>query len=409
MGKSWRAVLTALAVVAGAVAVFLRGGPKQNPPPEPVPVDTVVTVPDTFSTPPDTGRDSIPQQPEPPAPDPEPPALRPLAWGPFHEPLQNLNAGLDYTGTVRVMQGSDYKSILDSVAARGAQVGFYLTTQRTRFASKADPTKLDVQHWKAYVLDTIYGKRLSTIRPFIDDSTIKFVYMVDEYECASCWGGMIISDAQIDTLAMFTRQVFKGSDGVPLPVAVRVDPAKMYGYAWKYVDVSWAQYSGATHFPAAGPPLGQWAKKRAIATLKSPSDTLRIPLDSLYYLIGRAFADSMVKVAKAAKLGLILGVNTLDGGDGYSGIMGYTTHATRWIISPDEYYGVARAFLEQPYNCGSFNWKSSYSIADRETTTWDAARKAALLGFDASVSVVGANAKLRLVATRRDAGPCRVR
>lgn len=368
-----------------------------------------------------------------PLPIPEPVKLgRAMQFAPFHEPMRNINAGLNYTGTVRVMSGSGYKAILDSARAAKSQLGFYLTTDRQRFkkinvltrdslgrVTKADTT-IGTLHWRAFVLDTLYGPRMATIRPFIDDSTIKFIYGIDEYECSSCWGGMHISHAQVDSLAMFAEQVFKGSDGRPLPWANRVDPSKLT-FPWRYVDISWAQFSGATHYPAAcGGCGGRWASNKGFALLKAahPSlvvDTLKLlappaptattyyaGLEELYYYIGRAFADSMVVAAKVNRLAFVVGANTMDGGDGYSKLKGIGGGTTSWLMHPLEYAGLIRAFTETSYACAVFNWKSSASIGANETV----ANRTAAVAFDTLAVVRQANARARATVTARTAGPC---
>lgn len=335
---------------------------------------------------------------------PAPVVLRPLPWGMFHANMRNVNCGgsLNYTGTMKWMEGSNWKSVLDSARACKAQIFVGLTTRRGQFRMKSDTTKLDTKHWIAFVVDTVWRARAPAMQSYFDDGTILGVYLIDEYNCVACWSGMKILDAQVDTLAGAVKGLF----GRRWPVAVRVDPSKLVRWPWRHIDLTWAQFSGIDHYPSAcGGCGGRWVRTRGVALLTSAADTARVSVDSMYYLYGKVFADSFAKAAKAINLGLVLGVNTPNGGQGYSKVVG-SEGAGSWVMAPGEYSGFNRALVQQPYACAVMHWKASTSWGVNEMGSWTAAQKAAMLGFDTLKTVRDANVVLRAIAAKRSAGPC---
>jgi hypothetical protein len=61
-------------------------------------------------------------------------------------------------------------------------------------------------------------------------------------------------------------------------------------------------------------------------------------------------------LAKRLKLGLIFGVNYLNGGDGSSGIPGTAAHPDWWEMSTAELVHVGTVLAETPYSCAFLSW-----------------------------------------------------
>jgi hypothetical protein len=61
-----------------------------------------------------------------------------------------------------------------------------------------------------------------------------------------------------------------------------------------------------------------------------------------------------VSAAKGKGLGLVLGMNVLDGGNGSSHIAGFTRG--KYAMSASEIRSYGSALLAQSYDCGFFNW-----------------------------------------------------
>jgi hypothetical protein len=61
-----------------------------------------------------------------------------------------------------------------------------------------------------------------------------------------------------------------------------------------------------------------------------------------------------ITVAKSKRLGLVVSMNVLDGGNGSSGIPGYS--AGKWKMSATEVRNYGTALLNQTYACGFLTW-----------------------------------------------------
>jgi hypothetical protein len=68
--------------------------------------------------------------------------------------------------------------------------------------------------------------------------------------------------------------------------------------------------------------------------------------------------NSEAAIAKNRGLGLVVGLNVLDGGNGSSGVRGWASG--RWSMSAAEIRNYGTAMLSQTHACGFFNWAYMY-------------------------------------------------
>lgn len=76
-----------------------------------------------------------------------------------------------------------------------------------------------------------------------------------------------------------------------------------------------------------------------------------------------AWAAQQVKRAKSKRLGLVAGLNVLDGGNGSSGIRG--TQPRTWAMSAAELRKYGSAVLSQSHVCAFSMWRYSASYYNR--------------------------------------------
>jgi hypothetical protein len=83
------------------------------------------------------------------------------------------------------------------------------------------------------------------------------------------------------------------------------------------------------------------------------------------------------EAAKRKGLGLVVGLNVLDGGNGSSGIRGWTSG--KWAMSPSEIRNYGSAMLGQSHACAFFNWTHDteyYGRSDVKSAMADVSAKA---------------------------------
>ncbi len=89
------------------------------------------------------------------------------------------------------------------------------------------------------------------------------------------------------------------------------------------------------------------------------------------------FRDQTVADAKALGMGLIIGMNTLDGGDGSSRIPGtynLNTVSNRWQMSAAEVERAGTVFAKEPYVCAVLDWRFSPTVTSSNYSASQAAR-----------------------------------
>ena len=78
-----------------------------------------------------------------------------------------------------------------------------------------------------------------------------------------------------------------------------------------------------------------------------------------------AFRDENVAKAKQLGLGLIVGLNQLNGGDGSSGVRGTTDNPNHWEMSAAELARVGTLLVQTPYACAFVSWAFALARTSR--------------------------------------------
>jgi hypothetical protein len=277
--------------------------------PPPAPVDSTVPPPgDSGAVPPPP--DSTLPPPEDSIPTDGAGALLPgIVFGTFHMPnsyLSSVHTGTLYGGEV---SPSNILTLLSQARAKGARVIVKLSMGRERFVLNDDGT-FSVTKWKALV-DRYKSINLA---PYLADGTIVGHYMIDEPHRASKWGGKVVSQATLEAMAAHSKKNWPG-----MATFVRVVPSWLASAPVNYVhlDAGWAQYT------------------------VDKGDAAR-------------WVAAEVAAAKSKGLGLAVGMNVLDGGNGSSRIPGWTSG--RWAMSANEIRTYGAAMLAQSHACAFYMW-----------------------------------------------------
>ncbi len=123
--------------------------------------------------------------------------------------------------------------------------------------------------WKAQV-DNFRGLPLDR---YVSSQALYMHHLMDQPSCASCWGGTAVPWETVEEMARYSKSIWP-----TLPTSVRVAPSKLAeaGFRWTYLDAGWAQYNTRMG------DLATWLAKQ-------------------------------VAEAKSEGLGLVAGLNVLDG------------------------------------------------------------------------------------------------
>ena len=204
---------------------------------------------------------------------------------------------------------SNILSHLSSAKAKGGRVIVKLCKGKDHYVKNADGT-FSLTKWKSLVS----RYRNVNLAPYIKDGTIIGHYLIDEPHRAARWGGKGISHQTLEEMARYSKQLWPD-----LTTIVRVAPSWLAGasFNYRYVDAGWTQYR-ASHGDAA-----KWVSSEAA-------------------------------VAAREGLGLVVGLNVLDGGNGSSGVRGYTK--SKWAMSASEIRSYGAAMLRPDLACAFVNW-----------------------------------------------------
>jgi hypothetical protein len=332
--------------------------------PAPAPVPAPPTTPPPSSPPPSNPPPSTPPPSTPPPSSPPPTVGAGIPVGSFHLPDDRFGQG-PYTGALRALAPGGAENTLAAAAAKGVRLVVSLPDSRKHYTN-ADGTfnlslwKQQMDRWRPYA---------AMLQRYYDSGTILANYLVDEPGCTQCWGGKTIAYADIEEMGRYAKAFLPR-----IPTAVRVHPGwfRAAGRPFPSIDVSWAQYEGPLHKPSVN-------------------------------MTPEQFRDRSVADAKAMGMGLVLGLNVLDGGDGSSGINGAMLISTRWQMSADEVAHAGTVFAAEPYACAVINWRYSTSYSPSGKS---ALQLANIQGFDGRSDVRSALARVASVAKSRPAKAC---
>jgi hypothetical protein len=216
-----------------------------------------------------------------------------------------------YNGTLvgGQIDPSNVLTWLSAARAKGARVVIKLCRGSDSFVKNADGT-FSFTKWKAL----IDRYRSVNLAPYIADGTILGHYLIDEPHRTARWGGKIISQTTLEAMAKYSKQIWPG-----MTTFVRVAPSWLAGVSttYTYLDAGWLQYES-------------WMGN-----------------------IGTKISTE-VAAAKRKGLGLAVGLNVLDGGNGSSKIAGWTRG--KYAMSATEVRTYGTALLNQTLSCGFYNW-----------------------------------------------------
>jgi hypothetical protein len=221
-----------------------------------------------------------------------------------------------HTGMVYTVTPSNVRTFLSSMRAKGGRV-------LIRFSGENDYKNTDgtfnFTKWKSQV----DRYRTIDIKSYIDDGTIVGHFILDEPHFSSRWGGQIIPQATVEQVAQYSKQRWP-----TLPTLVSAPPTWLAAAAvtYTYLDAGWATFRAQNGDPST-------------------------------------WGASQVRKAKSKGLGLVAGLNILDGGDGSSGIRG--TQPRTWAMSAAELKSYGTALLSQSYMCAFAMWRYSDTYYSR--------------------------------------------
>ena len=234
--------------------------------------------------------------------------------------LNSVHTGSQFGGS---LDPSNILSILSAARAKGARVVIKLCKGKDSYVKNADGT-FSLSKWESLV------NRYTSVNlgPYIADGTIVGHYLIDEPQRASRWGGKVIPPSTLEAMAKYSKQRWPG-----MTTFVRAGPTWLAGSSvtFTYLDAGWAQYSA------------------------NKGDVTK-------------WISAEVAAAKRIGLGLAVGLNVLDGGNGSSKIQGYSSG--KYVMSANELKTYGSALLNQSYSCAFYMWMydgTYYNRTDNET------------------------------------------
>lgn len=240
--------------------------------------------------------------------------------------------GSIHTGSRRAPDPTNIVMLLTGARAKAARMVISLTGGSVNNVKNADGT-FSLSKWKARVS----GYRTVPFGSFITDGTILGHYMIDEPYNPSKWGGKTISHATLEEMAKHSKQLWPG-----MITLVRAPPSWLAtsSVTYTHLDAGWAQYEVIKGDAAT------WVAKEAAA-------------------------------AQRKGLGLVVGLNVVNGGDGSSGIRG--TSSRWWSMSANEIRTKGAAMMAPARACGFFMWtynSTYYGRSDIKSAMTEVSNKA---------------------------------
>jgi hypothetical protein len=227
---------------------------------------------------------------------------------------------------------SNILSHLSGARAKGGRVVIKLCKGKDQYVKNADGT-FSLTKWKSLV------SRYSNVNlgSYISDGTIIGHYLIDEPHRAERWGGKAISQGTLEAMAQHSKGLWP-----QMTTFVRVEPSYLASASltYKHLDAGWTQYQ-----------VGKGDAAKWVA--------------------------AEVAAAKRKGLGLVVGLNLLNGGNGSSKIRG--TRSGKWAMSPNEIRNYGNAMLGQSLACAFFNWTHDpqyYERSDIRSAMADVSAKA---------------------------------
>ena len=211
---------------------------------------------------------------------------------------------------------------LSTARSKGGRMILELASGSDDNIQNSDGT-FSLTKWKAMVL----AFKPLALGSYITDGTLMGHFLIDEPQNARKWGGKAIPHTTVEAMAQYSKQLWPS-----LPTFVRAAPTwlEKSPITYTYLDAAWTQYEAYFKGRPAMPEVNTWI-------------------------------TAEVAAAKRKRLGLIVGLNILDGGNGSSGFRGWMTG--NYAMSATEIRNYGTALLKQSYACGFFSWTYLYSGA----------------------------------------------
>jgi hypothetical protein len=234
--------------------------------------------------------------------------------------MQNQYFSPVYTGSKRGggVTPDNVLSLLSDARSKGARIVLKLTMGADSYIQNSDGT-FSLTKWKALV-DRFKAVNLS---PYIADGTLLGHFLIDEPHRAAKWGGKIIPQSTVEAMAKYSKQIWPTMNTF---VHTQMPWLASSPITYTYLDAGWAQYA---------------ASKGAVTS----------------WITGE------ISSAKSKGLGLMVGMNVLDGGNGSSGIRG--TSSGKYSMSATELKTYGTVLLNQSYACGFIIWQHNLTYFGR--------------------------------------------
>ena len=274
----------------------------------PAPVDSTSTLPDTLGGLPTDSSGTL-----------EPPTLASgmqpgIAFGTYQ--MEPSDLGTVHTGTLRGggITPENVLNLLSAIRAKGGRLVLKMCMGEDRYVKNPDGT-FSLTKWKALV------DRFRTVNlgPYISDGTLLGHFLIDEPQRTAKWGGKIITQATLEAMAQYSKQIWP-----TMTTFARTVPSWLASspVTYRALDAGWLQYA-AGKGDAAG------------------------------------LVAAEVAAAKNKGLGIVVGLNILDGGNGSSRVAGWTRG--RHAMSATEIRNYGTALLNQTHVCAFYNWTYNYT------------------------------------------------
>jgi hypothetical protein len=237
-------------------------------------------------------------------------------------PFGEANIGLEqfrfpYTGAVIPVSRSTVAGVLRAAQAGKLRLVLKLAGTGGNYRN-ADGT-FNLALWKSLIDEY----RDVDFAPYVTEGLILAHFLMDEPNAPLTWGNQQVSRADIEEMARYSKSIWP-----TLPTVVRAAPSWLLAGDTTYqsLDIAWAQWNGPSYGAGTG-------------------------------LTPEQFRDANVAKAKQLGLGLIFGMNYLDGGDGSSGLHGTPDHPQWWQMSVPELEHVGTVLAGAPYGCAFLSWR----------------------------------------------------
>jgi hypothetical protein len=230
------------------------------------------------------------------------------------------------------LEPSNILTWLSGARAKGGRVVIKLCKGKDSYVKNSDGT-FSLSKWKSLVS----RYRTINLAPYIKDGTIVGHYLIDEPHRASRWGGKVISQKTLEEMAAYSKQLWP-----EMTTLVRVAPSwlKSASLSYRHLDAGWAQYTAGKGDAA------KWVAAEAAA-------------------------------ARNKNLGLVVGLNVINGGNGSSGVRG--DRSGEWSMSASEIKDYGYAMLGEGHACAFFNWQHDtdyYGVSSIKSAMADVSSRA---------------------------------